>query len=370
MYERIIQKALNTPWALHPHKLAVVQDILRFRATGQRLSIEDIRARIGMDDDEERPKPRQAGNIAVLPIHGVIANRAFEASSGATSTEWIGAIFRRLVANDDVAAIVLDFSSPGGTVTGVPELAAEIFAARAVKPIVAHVYGLAASAGYWLASQCSEISSIPTGEVGSIGVYSLHEDYSEYLKKEGIKITAIQAGEHKLDGAPWEPLSEAALAHFQAQVDACYADFLGAVSRGRDVSVADVKANYGQGWCFEAKKAKKLGMIDRIETLEQLVTRLSSGGRRRGGDRRAQASSPLTFHAIDETVDHDSADLRDCLTAAADDAPAAPAVAPAARTEELSAPPVPEPNLVPDEQVAADRDRARAALAIARAAGA
>lgn len=358
MYERIIQKALNTPWALQPRYVAIVQDILRFRATGARLSIEEIRARIGVDDDTEKPKPRQNGQIAVIPVHGVIANRMFEASSGATSAEWIGAIFRRMVANDEIEKIVLDFSSPGGTVDGVPELAAEIFAAREAKPVIAHVNGLAASAGYWLASQCSEISCIPSGEVGSIGVYSLHEDWSEHLKQHGIKITAIQAGDHKLDGAPWEPLSDEARAHFQAQVDDCYAQFLAAVARGRDVSVSDVKANFGQGWCFAAKQAKKLGMIDRVETFEQLILRLSGKGRA-SGSARAQA---LSFEAIGEaTAETLAASVDELMTSALDivNHPAAELVDPAQPPDEET---------VTDAQVAADRDRARAAVAIAKAA--
>src|SRR4051812_40895851 len=218
MYDRIIAHVTRTPWAILPEKLNAIADLLRFRANGGRLSAEEIQARIG--DTQDSPSPsRVERTIAVIPVFGTIMHRAnsFEAMSGGTSTEMLGKYIRRAAADGTVKAIVLDISSPGGTVEGLPELAADILAARKAKPIVAHANALAASAAYWLGSQASEFVVTPSGYVGSIGVYMLTEDMSEYLAKEGIKINAISAGEHKLDGAPWEPMSDETRGFLQRQ---------------------------------------------------------------------------------------------------------------------------------------------------------
>lgn len=292
MYERILRKALQTPWAITPDYLAIVQDILIRRVRGDRLTAEEIRARIG--EDRERPAARTTGMIAVIPVYGVISHRSFEAVSGATSAEWIGSLVRRAVADDEVAAILLDFSSQGGTVEGVPELAAEIFAARQAKPVWAISNALAASAAYWLATQAEELVVTPSGYVGSVGVYAIFEDWTAWLDKEGITINAISAGDHKLEGAPWEKLSEESRAFFQAEVDRVYGEFLAAVARGRNVTVGEVKKTYGQGRVFDARTAKKLGMVDRIATFDETIARLSAaGGRRRGQAARSMATGDL-----------------------------------------------------------------------------
>lgn len=280
-YSRYIARVTKHPWAITTEKFLVLAELFQERTAGVKLSDEEIAARVGAGASD-RQAARSGNAIAVIPIHGVVAHRAdsFEASSGGTSTEYVGRLLQRAVADDGVAAILLDFDTPGGSVDGVPELAAAIAAAVKVKTVVAHVNALAASAGYWLASQCSEVVCTPSGAVGSIGVFMLTVDESEALAKAGIKVNAISAGDYKLEGAPWNPLSDEAKAFYQASVDAVYSNFLSAVAKGRGVSVSDVKKNYGQGRVLDAKDALKLGMIDRIATFDDCLARLTGGGRR------------------------------------------------------------------------------------------
>jgi signal peptide peptidase SppA len=275
MYDRLISLAMRTPWALEPSKLAVIADLLRFRASGGRLSAEEIQARIGDAPEQPRPSTKD-GLIAVIPIFGVITHRAnsFDAMSGGTSAELLGKYIRKAVNDDSVKAILLDISSPGGEVSGIPELAAEIAAAAKVKTVVASSNALAASAAYWLGSQATEFVITPSGYVGSIGVYLLTEDLSEHLAKEGIKINAISAGDNKLEGAPWEPMSDETRAFLQTRVDGVYAEFVRAVASGRSVSKATVEADFGQGRVFNAKEALKRGMVDAIETMDGTIARL------------------------------------------------------------------------------------------------
>ncbi len=231
------------------------------------------------------------GAVAVIHIHGPITQRNSLMSMifGGTSTLGISAALRQALADPDVGSILLDIDSPGGTVSGVPELAAEILAARGSKSIVAVANSFAASAAYWIASAADEIVVTPSGEVGSIGVVAVHMEQSRRLEKEGITPTIMRAPANKFGGNPFEPLSEETRDHIQSQVDEFHAMFVAAVAKGRGVGVGQVRGGFGQGRVVLAKEAVKLGMADRVATIEQTVARMMGG--RRGG-MRAVASPP------------------------------------------------------------------------------
>src|SRR3990167_6451821 len=202
-YQHIIAEIFRKPWAILPEKLRIMADLVKMRSQGEKLSEEQIRERIGA---AVRKSPRTVGAVAVLPIHGVISHRINVMSdiSGGTSIERLTAQFREALANPDVKTLVFDVDSPGGAVDGVPELASEIFEARGRKKMIAVASTMAASAAYWLASAADELVVTPSGEVGSIGVFAMHEDWSKWLDQEGIKVSLISAGKFKTEGNPWE----------------------------------------------------------------------------------------------------------------------------------------------------------------------
>jgi signal peptide peptidase SppA len=204
-----------------------------------------------------------------------------------------------------VSAVVLDIDSPGGTVAGVTELAAEIRAARGgSKPIVAAANTLAASAAYWLASQADEVVVSPSGSVGSIGVYAVHQEVSRMLDEMGVGTTIISAGPHKTEGNEFEPLTDEARADIQSRVDVSYASFVADVAAGRGVTAEQVEADFGGGRVLTARKAQSAGMVDRVETLAQTVARLGTAG----GRRRALAADVTGPELVagEEPDDHDT----------------------------------------------------------------
>jgi signal peptide peptidase SppA len=288
-YPNILRAVYSRPWAILPGTLALIVDILQFRAAGGTLSDEQIELRIraASQDNGPRDKPRgsrsKGGAVAVIPVYGPISQRQnlMAANSGGTSVEGLTQDFRDAMADDDVSGIVFDFDSPGGTIDGVSELAAEIRAARGGdKPIVAQANGMAASAAMWLASQADELVVTPSGLVGSIGIFTAHEDLSVQAEADGVKTTLISAGKFKTEGNPWEPLSEEARAHLQELVDAHYGMMVEDIAQGRGVSSATVRNGYGQGRIVLAKPAKAEGMVDRIDTIDNTIAR---GSRRHPG---------------------------------------------------------------------------------------
>lgn len=205
-------------------------------------------------------KPNTRTSAGVVPILGVLGQSEWYVDSHYSD---IRRDIARAVADPSVRNIVLAIDSPGGSVMGLPETADAIAAANRRKPVTALVTGIAASAAYWLASQASTIRLTPSGEVGSVGVLDIHADVSKALESAGVKVTAVHAGEHKVEKAPFVPLSEGARANMQRNVDAWYGDFLSAIRRGRGVRVSQT-SNYGGGRMLNAKDALREGLVDFI----------------------------------------------------------------------------------------------------------
>ncbi|HEV2064048.1 MAG TPA: S49 family peptidase, partial [Thermoanaerobaculia bacterium] len=170
--------------------------------------------------------------------------------------------------------------SPGGEVYGADEAATVIRGVRASKPVVAVANSLAASAAYYLASQANELLVTPSGEVGSIGVYAVHEDWSAALDEGGVKVTFVSAGEGKTDGNDAQPLSDTAKADMQAAVDRYYSMFTAAVAKGRGVSVDRVRSEW-KAKVYGAKQAVEVGMADAVGTLDDAIRRASALARAR-----------------------------------------------------------------------------------------
>jgi signal peptide peptidase SppA len=270
----VIRALSAFPWAILPAKMDEILAFLELVAAGEKVdpAIVAEYAAVG------RPGDRQAGSVAVLPLQGVIAQKMnmMSAMSGGTSTERFAQAFRDALDNPQVSAIVLDVDSPGGSVFGVDELAAEIRASRGAKPIVAVANSLMASAAYWIGSQADELVVTPGGQVGSIGVLAVHTDYSAANEQAGIRPTIISAGKYKAEGADAFPLSAEALSHAQSMVDEYYQSFTGAVAAGRGANRSDVQNGYGQGRVLGARQAKAAGLVDRIDTLDATLQRLST----------------------------------------------------------------------------------------------
>ena len=184
---------------------------------------------VGTDTPERRRfVPRTPSNgaptgsgIAVIPMHGVLAPRMNMMSdmSGGATFEDATAQLRDAVADTTIGTIVLDWDSPGGSCAGATEFAAEVLTARKVKPVIAHANFEMCSAAYWIGACASEVIAAPSAFIGSIGVYTIHEDLSEFLAQLGVKLTYISAGKFKVDGNEAEPLSDHARERMQANVN-------------------------------------------------------------------------------------------------------------------------------------------------------
>lgn len=305
-HQLLVAEFLTTPWALMPERLNALAGVVTRWSAGvpaEAETMDRIQAdRMIRESRRQAAAVQSSGGIALLPLYGVVTQRGNMVDDvsgpGSTSTQQFSSALRQLLADDTVGQILIDIDSPGGSVYGVAELADEIQSARSQKPIVAVANSLAASAAYWIGCSASEFYVTPGGEVGSIGVWQAHQDYSQALEESGVKTTLISAGKFKVEGNPYSPLDADAQSFMQSRVDDYYAAFTKSVARGRGVSVAQVREGMGQGRVLGAEAALAQSMVDGVATFDDVLKKMRRDAKqqaRPGASRLKQAKDALAL---------------------------------------------------------------------------
>ncbi len=213
----------------------------------------------------------KGGRVAIIPLMGVMTRNGDMCSWG---TEDVASWLLEAYADDSVIGVILEVNSGGGSVDGT-ELLAEVVRQR-TKPVVGYVTGMAASAAYWVVSQCDEIimESATASEVGSIGVLAMHVDASGAYEKEGYKVTIIRAdgSEGKALFNSIEPLSAELIATVRAEMKPIRNEFIRQVKAGRPAISDD---SIFEGGMYAGKDGVKNGMADRIGYLGDAVKRVA-----------------------------------------------------------------------------------------------
>jgi capsid assembly protease len=278
---------LTSPWAIMPEKLAEIQAIYATHLRGDKIDIKGLEAKLGQPFNNEQKPYQVIDGVALIEINGVIAKRMnlFSKISGGVSTQLLKRDFEQAFADPEVRAIILDVDSPGGTVDGTEELANAVYEAvqKEEKPVVTHVDGLMASAAYWIGAAADRIYiNGLTAQVGSIGVVVTHVDYSKYEEKQGIKTTEIYAGKYKRIATEYAPLSDEGKQYMQDRVDYIYSMFVNTMARYRSEKLQvpkDGVISWAEGRVFIGQQAIENGLVDGVSSLEDLITRLSKGGK-------------------------------------------------------------------------------------------
>jgi capsid assembly protease len=303
LHARIAARAFNTPLLVEPSKAMAFLSGLGPRILGRQIKAVESDA---VSETAAPPPPRASmlagglladghlqGNapypvvdgIAVIEIAGVLIHRGswIGQSSGQTSYEGIAAQIAAAADDTAVRGVALEIDSFGGEVAGVFDLADRIRATRAVKPVWAFVAEHAFSAGYALASQADRILLPRTGAVGSIGVVVMHADLSGQLDQDGVRVTLIHSGRHKVDGHPYAPLPAEVRDDIQREIDVLRFLFTETVAAGRGNRLNQDAAMATEAATYRGADAVAAGLADEVTDLarglgafRQLVTRGST----------------------------------------------------------------------------------------------
>lgn len=211
------------------------------------------------------------GSAGVINISGIISRNQDMLANflgyGSASIENIAKDFQKLIDNEDVKSIILDFDTPGGTITGVNELAEIIYNARGKKPIKAYVTGMACSAGYFLASACDEIIIDEMGQVGSIGVMRV-------VQKKDNKTIIFKSSQSPMKNV--EPESEIGKTEYQSKVDYLASIFIDKVAKYRNITADEVIKKGNHGSILIGADAVSAGLADRLGSMDGLINELNN----------------------------------------------------------------------------------------------
>ena len=208
-------------------------------------------------ESDSNPIYSVAGDVATIKVEGLMTVRpsfwARYLGRGNTTYAQIEDALTRAGADANVKRIEMHFDTPGGQVDGLYEAMAAI--AEAKKPVKAVVGSMAASAGYFLASQADTIvASSPASRVGSVG---MRADF--YVHDNDVSITNSESPNKAPDVSTPEGKKIV-----QGQLDAYFDLFIGAVAEGRSVQRKTAVERFGKGDMLLAVEAKKRGMIDAV----------------------------------------------------------------------------------------------------------
>ncbi|EFQ6907302.1 S49 family peptidase [Escherichia coli] len=255
--------------------LAVPQQAVQLDADGMQLAVTDYMA------GGQRPaKSYQVKNgIAILPVSGTLVHKlgTLRPYSGMTGYDGLTARLQMAVNDPDVRGILLDIDSPGGQAAGAFDCADMIYRLREQKPVWALCNDMACSAAMLLAAACTRRLVTQTAKIGSIGVMMAHTSYEKQLAQEGVDITLIYSGQHKVDGNSIQALPAGVRADFQRRIDEARRMFVDKVARYTGLSSEAVMNT--EAAVYDGQAGIDAGLADQLinaaDAVEVMVSALN-----------------------------------------------------------------------------------------------
>ncbi|MFQ5590877.1 MAG: signal peptide peptidase SppA [Phycisphaerae bacterium] len=240
-----------------------------------------------------RDSPFALDKIAIIDVSGIIRNSP-ETSLLGDGEHPVSLLLEQLdKARLDrrVKAVILRINSPGGTVAASELMYDEIthFKKKTGKPVVAVMMDVGASGAYYLACACDEIVAQPSTLTGSIGVVMQTFDLTGTMKLVGVKGDAITSGAHKDAGSPLRAMRPEERDLFQAIVNEMHDRFVAVVANGRAGLDERTVRTLADGRIYTADHALKLGLIDRVATLRDVI----ASTKKRVGSKKVRV---VTYH--------------------------------------------------------------------------
>ncbi|AMK10586.1 signal peptide peptidase SppA [Pseudodesulfovibrio indicus] len=207
------------------------------------------------------------GKIALIHLRGFLTtqpNQGMLRSQPSPVQELVNAL-KLAEADDEVGGVVVAIDSPGGTATASDVLYHELldFKTRSGKKVVAAMFDVAASGGYYAALPADWILAHPTTITGSVGVVFMRPKLSGLMDKVGVDVEVSKSGKDKDMGSPFRPTTPEEEALFQGIIDDLAARFHELVMANRKLTEENM-ATVKTARVFTANQAKAIGLIDQI----------------------------------------------------------------------------------------------------------
>ncbi len=214
---------------------------------GETIDAERLKIRAELFNSE-RPDQRRRfydikDGIAIIEINGTLVhkNGYLHTSSGMTGYDGIKRRIDYAMSDPEVKGIFYIYDTPGGHVVGNFELVDYMHSLKGIKPTAALIDAQACSAGFSMASSADYRYITEHATAGSVGVLLPHISKQGQLEKEGVKVDIIHAGNHKIDGNPFQDLTKEKRAEMQATVNKIYDRFTNVTARNLGVEEKTIR---------------------------------------------------------------------------------------------------------------------------------
>ena len=210
--------------------------------------------------------------IAVIYVEGVIVDGGEDDGSMVGGAEIVSRI-RTAWNNENCKAIVLRVNSPGGSVSGSDAILQEIRRARSEGiPVVVSMGAIAASGGYWIATDCDLLLAHEQTITGSIGVFGLLPNLKDLGTRFGASFDSIKTHPSADLLGVSRPKTEKEMEVLQSHVESLYEKFVNLVATGRNLSIDAVK-KHAEGRVWMGMDARKIGLIQELGGLYDAIDR-------------------------------------------------------------------------------------------------
>lgn len=253
-------------WMIEPQRFD------RMLASVREHGIPEIEVKLPSQDDKQERFERHGG-LAIIELSGPLTKypHSLQSIVGGTSMIEAQRAVREAADDDTIDGVLLLIDSPGGTAAGTADLAQEVAAAKAKKPVWAYASDLCASAAYWIGSQADRLYGNQTATVGSIGVLMRLEDSSKQYELAGVKVHRLATGEFKGAGMDGAEVTERQLKYLQSHLDDLNRPFMAAVAEGRGLELSAVE-KLADGRVHVPPDAVELGLLDGVRTLDETIS--------------------------------------------------------------------------------------------------
>jgi ClpP class serine protease len=214
------------------------------------------------------PEDAPENSIAILNINGVITKN--DQFCGPVGMNTKADILQRCYNNQNIKAVVITGESGGGESNAMRLMVSKI--AERNKTVIGFVDDFAFSAMYGILAACDMIfANSELAQTGSIGTYITLVDYSKQLEMEGISVKEIYATKSTDKNKAFTDAINGKPEAVRAICDQYNEYFLQSVATGRGDRLKGQEKDWGTGKTFFASEAVKMGLIDGIDTLENVI---------------------------------------------------------------------------------------------------
>lgn len=270
----LLSAILREPWLIEPGAAEsyypLVQNILsgQFKAEGVEKDPALSYTAFSGDSMASSDTKPEGGSIMRLNLRGPMLKYGGMCSYGTMDyVNWV----KDANSDDEIGGILFEVDSPGGQGSGVDLLREVIVLSE--KPVYVQVNGqIASAAAYSLIGADKIYLSSKSDRIGSFGGMVTYKDYSEAMKRMGIKDVTIYAPQSTEKNYEAEEALKGNEKPLKAELKKLIDIQHSAVRELRDISTD----KWETGRMFFAEEALAINLIDGIQSIDQTIEELLS----------------------------------------------------------------------------------------------